>query len=93
MRKKLLINSEVSHYVPLPADLADLDYFVSSDCPSGVLFVGDFREVAFGVRHEARIEISNESRFREHEVEVKVVVRIDFAALRPTAITRLISIS
>jgi len=92
---KLKVNSEANHYASPPPEVTALRRLVSTQCVDGQLYLGDFRQVLFGVRKGAQVEISTEAgdAFKKHQVYMKIVLRGDIGFARPDHIVRLINLS
>ncbi|QDV23031.1 phage major capsid protein [Aureliella helgolandensis] len=67
----------------------------STNIPNTHLLVGDWSQLAWGIRSSARIESTTTGgdAFETHAVHVKITTRIDFALLRTGAFYRLKDIS
>jgi HK97 family phage major capsid protein len=78
-------------YLAPPVGVAELERFVTTTCPVGVSYLGDFTQCVLGVRKGQQIELSTTAGdfFTKHQVGVKIVFRGDFNCLRPSHIIRL----
>jgi HK97 family phage major capsid protein len=82
-------------YLQAPADVAALSRFVTTNCPTDTLFLGDFSSLLIGLRESIRIEVSTEAgdAFKKHQLLVKCYARLDSTILRPDHIARLSGIT
>ena len=74
-------------WLPAPPPVAPLTRFITSNMPDTDIAIGDFTQLAIGLRNEARIEVTTEAAntFEKHQVGIKVVWRGDTNRLRSTA--------
>jgi HK97 family phage major capsid protein len=82
-------------YLQAPADVAALSRYVTTNCPTTDLFIGDFTNLVLGFRENIRIELSQEAgdAFKKHQVLIKAYARLDGTILRPDHIARLSGIT
>ena len=76
-------------WVPAPSSVADLSYYATNNCPQSQAVVGDFSKAIFGVREQARIEVSQDVGFQEDSSFFKVVWIGGFAVVDRSAFHRL----
>ncbi len=83
------------NWLPPPSNVAAVDQFSTTTMPDGFIIAGDFTELLFGVRTEARIEVSTEAgtAFAAHQVWIKVFTRWCCNVARLGAFHRLTGIS
>lgn len=88
-----------------PQDFLDLARFTSNQFPitetqgsatnASTALLGDFSQIAFGLRTGLRIEATrwgDESAFSQMEVLIRGYLRVDVAVLRPSHLTKIIGI-
>jgi HK97 family phage major capsid protein len=78
-----------------PPGVAGLNRFTTTNCPNGYAFVGDFSQVAFGIRQGALLEATTTGgdAFTKHSLLIKCTWRGCFRVLQPGAIHRLAGIT
>ena len=88
-------NERGENWLGPPANVADLQQFSTTTMPDGTIIVGDFTELLFGVRTEARIEMSTDAgtAFAAHQVWIKVWTRWCVNVARPAAFHTLTGIT
>ena len=84
---QLLRNSEANNFSDAPSFLAPYTRYSSTNCPSSDAIIGDFSQLAFGIRTDVQIEASTEAgnAFAKHQVLVKLTCRVDIAAFNKLA--------
>jgi hypothetical protein len=74
-------------WLEAPPNVAELQRFITSNCPLANIVIGDFSKMALGLQYGARVEMTTVGgdSFAKHQVLVKSVFRGDCCRLDPTA--------
>lgn len=67
------------NWLPPPSNVASLEQLVTTSMTAGSMVFGDFTRLMFGLRSEARIEVSTEAgtSFAAHQALIKITTRWD----------------
>ncbi|MCH8851725.1 MAG: phage major capsid protein [Planctomycetes bacterium] len=92
--RKLLINAEANHYAVAPPAVATLTPFSTGNMTDTDGIVGDFSKLIIGLRQSPLVEVTTTGgdTFKQHQVQVKITWRGDFAADSPLAFCTLTDI-
>ena len=79
-----LEDSKVNAHVKKPsAVLENITDYVTSQIPAANAVIGDFSKVILGMRQDIMVEVSKDSKFAEHSLQIKATARIDIALSQP----------
>lgn len=82
-------------FLPRPQHLADLNIVQSSHCPETDIIMGDFTQLMFGVREDAKVEVSPvaDEAFERNAVRIRLKVRCDWVPAHVQAFYRLTGVT
>lgn len=74
-------------WLPPPPDIAALSRHISTNCPTANVFLGDFSQMAIGLRSAATVEstTTGSDSFKKYQILIRIVWRGDVGLLRPAA--------